>query len=71
MFFVKFLIFLRFITFFFKEKLNEDLLQVETEISLNQNELSVICDDYNSAVQEEHEVNARYIILILKIYNHF
>jgi hypothetical protein len=35
-------------------------LQIEKEISLKRNELSIICDDYNSAVQEEYEINTRY-----------
>jgi hypothetical protein len=56
---------------YFQERLNEDLLQVEAEISLHQNELSMICDDYNSAVQEEHEVNARYVTFICKMYSRF
>nr|CAH0113588.1 unnamed protein product [Daphnia galeata] len=44
------------------EKLNGDLSQIEKEISLKRNELSIICDDYNSAVQEEYEINTRLIL---------
>ncbi|XP_032781145.2 structural maintenance of chromosomes protein 3 [Daphnia magna] len=44
------------------EKLNEELLRIEREISEKNEVLLVVCNDYDSTIREEFEINARLML---------